>query len=77
VADRPPGVAAVAAGPGVTNTLTAVKKAQMAQSPVVVLGGAFLAVSNSHTATLFDVVWYLLSVSTCCRPYPTTWPLQA
>ncbi len=35
-----PGVAAVTAGPGVTNTLTAVKNAQMAQSPVIVIGGA-------------------------------------
>jgi thiamine pyrophosphate-dependent acetolactate synthase large subunit-like protein len=35
-----PGVAAVTAGPGVTNTITAVKNAQLAQSPVVVLGGA-------------------------------------
>jgi acetolactate synthase-like protein len=34
------GVAAVTAGPGVTNTITAVKNAQMAQSPVIVLGGA-------------------------------------
>jgi acetolactate synthase-like protein len=34
------GVAAVTAGPGVTNTVTAVKNAQMAQSPLVVLGGA-------------------------------------
>lgn len=35
-----PGVAAVTAGPGVTNTLTAVKNAQLAQSPVVLFGGA-------------------------------------
>ncbi len=35
-----PGVAAVTAGPGVTNTLTAVKNAQLAQSPLVVIGGA-------------------------------------
>ena len=35
-----PGVAAVTAGPGVTNTLTAVKNAQMAQSPVIIIGGA-------------------------------------
>ena len=35
-----PGVAAVTAGPGVTNTITAVKNAQLAQTPVVVLGGA-------------------------------------
>ncbi len=37
-----PGVAAVTAGPGVTNTITAVKNAQLAQSPVVILGGATL-----------------------------------
>jgi acetolactate synthase-1/2/3 large subunit len=35
-----PGVAAVTAGPGVTNTITALKNAEMAQSPVVLLGGA-------------------------------------
>jgi acetolactate synthase-1/2/3 large subunit len=39
-----PGVAAVTAGPGVTNTLTAVKNAQMAQSPLVLLGGAVATV---------------------------------
>jgi len=35
-----PGVAAVTAGPGVTNALTAIKNAQLAQSPIVVFGGA-------------------------------------
>jgi len=35
-----PGVAAVTAGPGVTNTITAIKNAQLAQSPIVILGGA-------------------------------------
>ena len=35
-----PGVAVVTAGPGVTNTLTAIKNAQLAQSPLVLLGGA-------------------------------------
>jgi len=35
-----PGVAAVTAGPGATNTITAVKNAQLAQSAVVLLGGA-------------------------------------
>jgi acetolactate synthase-like protein len=35
-----PGVAAVTAGPGVTNTITAIKNAQMAQSPLVLIGGA-------------------------------------
>jgi len=35
-----PGAAAVTAGPGVTNTITAVKNAQMAQSPIILFGGA-------------------------------------
>jgi acetolactate synthase-like protein len=35
-----PGVAAVTAGPGVTNALTAIRNARLAQSPVVVIGGA-------------------------------------
>ncbi len=35
-----PGVVAVTAGPGVTNTVTAVKNAQLAQSPLVIFGGA-------------------------------------
>lgn len=35
-----PGVAVVTAGPGVTNSITAIKNAQMAQSPLVLFGGA-------------------------------------
>jgi thiamine pyrophosphate-dependent acetolactate synthase large subunit-like protein len=35
-----PGVAAVTAGPGVTNSITALKNAQLAQSAVILLGGA-------------------------------------
>lgn len=35
-----PGVAVVTAGPGVTNTLTAIKNAQLAHSPLVLIGGA-------------------------------------
>ncbi len=34
-----PGVAVVTAGPGLTNTITAVKNAYLAQSPLVLLGG--------------------------------------
>jgi thiamine pyrophosphate-dependent acetolactate synthase large subunit-like protein len=34
-----PGVAAVTAGPGVTNTITAIKNAYLAQSPLILLGG--------------------------------------
>jgi len=35
-----PGVAVVTAGPGLTNSVTAVKNAQLAQSPLVLLGGS-------------------------------------
>jgi thiamine pyrophosphate-dependent acetolactate synthase large subunit-like protein len=35
-----PGIVAVTAGPGLTNTVTAIKNAQMAQSPLILLGGA-------------------------------------
>ncbi|MCX7892248.1 MAG: thiamine pyrophosphate-binding protein [Burkholderiales bacterium] len=35
-----PGVAAVTAGPGLTNTITALKNAELAQSPLVLIGGA-------------------------------------
>lgn len=35
-----PGVAVVTAGPGLTNTVTAIKNAQMAESPIVVIAGA-------------------------------------
>jgi acetolactate synthase-1/2/3 large subunit len=35
-----PGLVAVTAGPGLTNTITAIKNAQLAQSPVVIVGGA-------------------------------------
>ncbi len=35
-----PGVVAVTAGPGLTNTITALKNAQLAQSPLLLLGGA-------------------------------------
>src|SRR5487761_2204233 len=35
-----PGVAAVTAGPGLANTTTALKNAQLAQSPVILLGAA-------------------------------------
>lgn len=35
-----PGVALVTAGPGITNSITALKNAQLAQSPVLVIAGA-------------------------------------
>jgi acetolactate synthase-like protein len=45
-----PGVAAVTAGPGLTNTITAVKNAQLAQSPIIVLGGATATVLKGRGA---------------------------
>ncbi len=45
-----PGVAAVTAGPGVTNTITAIKNAQLAQSPVILLGGATATVLRNRGA---------------------------
>jgi acetolactate synthase-like protein len=45
-----PGVAAVTAGPGVTNTITAIKNAQLAQSPVVLIGGATATILRGRGA---------------------------
>lgn len=45
-----PGVAAVTAGPGVTNAVTAVKNAQLAQSPLVLLGGAAATILKGRGA---------------------------
>lgn len=44
------GVAAVTAGPGVTNTITAIKNAQLAQSPLILLGGATATVLRGRGA---------------------------
>ena len=45
-----PGVAAVTAGPGVTNTVTALQNARLAQSPLVLLGGATATVLRGRGA---------------------------
>lgn len=57
------GVAAVTAGPGVTNAVTAIKNAQLAQSPVVVLGGATATMLKGRGA-LQDVDQVSLLAST-------------
>ncbi|XP_054254850.1 2-hydroxyacyl-CoA lyase 2 [Indicator indicator] len=44
------GVAAVTAGPGVTNTVTAVKNAQLAESPLLLLGGAAATLQKGRGA---------------------------
>jgi len=45
---EPIGVAAVTAGPGLTNTITAIKNAQMAQVAVLILGGATATVLKNR-----------------------------
>lgn len=45
-----PGVAAVTAGPGVTNSITAIKNAQMANSPLILLGGAAATILKGRGA---------------------------
>lgn len=45
-----PGVVTVTAGPGVTNTITAVKNAFLAQSPLIVLGGAAATILKGRGA---------------------------
>ncbi|MCE9596941.1 MAG: thiamine pyrophosphate-binding protein [Spirochaetia bacterium] len=48
------GVAAVTAGPGLTNTITAVKNAQLAQSPLLLIGGATATILKNR-GSLQDV----------------------
>jgi acetolactate synthase-1/2/3 large subunit len=45
-----PGVVAVTAGPGLTNTVTAVKNAQMAETPLIVFGGGTATVLKGRGA---------------------------
>src|SRR5258708_4757524 len=45
-----PGVAAVTAGPGGTNTITAGRNARLAQSPLVLLGGAAATILKGRGA---------------------------
>ncbi|NXN94844.1 ILVBL protein, partial [Rhinopomastus cyanomelas] len=58
------GVAAVTAGPGVTNTVTAIKNAQMAESPLLLLGGAAASLQKGRGA-LQDIDQLSLFKSLC------------
>ncbi|OQR67245.1 acetolactate synthase-like, partial [Tropilaelaps mercedesae] len=58
------GVAAVTAGPGVTNMITAVKNVQMAESPVLLLGGAAATAAKGRGA-LQDIDQMSLFKSLC------------
>ncbi|XP_065582402.1 2-hydroxyacyl-CoA lyase 2-like [Artemia franciscana] len=44
------GVAAVTAGPGLTNTITAIKNCQMAETPVLLMGGAAASILKGRGA---------------------------
>ncbi len=59
-----PGVAAVTAGPGVTNALTALKNAQMAQTPLILFGGATATILKGRGA-LQDIDQLALVRSAC------------
>ena len=48
------GVAAVTAGPGLTNSITAIKNAQMAQVPLLIIGGA-TAIVLKNRGSLQDI----------------------
>jgi thiamine pyrophosphate-dependent acetolactate synthase large subunit-like protein len=72
------GVCAVTAGPGLTNVITAVKNCQMAQTPMVVLGGATSDILKGR-ASLQDIdqfalfkphVKYMAHVSTIAEIAP-------
>lgn len=63
-----PGVAAVTAGPGVTNTITALKNAQMAQSPIVLLGGAAATIMQGR-GSLQDIEQMGLIAGLCKWSY--------
>lgn len=58
------GVAAVTAGPGLTNTITAVKNAQMAESPLLLIGGAAAGLTKGRGA-LQDIDQMSLFKSLC------------
>ena len=60
------GVAAVTAGPGITNTVTAVKNAQMAQSPVLFWEVQQLRCSRVEDPSRISIRW------PCSDPYAST-----
>lgn len=59
-----PGVAAVTAGPGVTNTITALKNAALARSPLVLLGGAAATILKGR-GSLQDIDQLSIMKSVC------------
>lgn len=63
-----PGVAIVTAGPGVTNTVTALKNAQMAESPLILIGGASATLLKGR-GSLQDIDQISLMKTVCKRVF--------
>ena len=63
-----PGVAIVTAGPGVTNTVTAIKNAQMAESPLILIGGASATLLKGRGA-LQDIDQISLMKTVCKKVF--------
>ncbi len=64
-----PGVAVVTAGPGLTNTITAVKNAALAQSPLILLGGGAATILKGR-GSLQDIDQLSIMKAVC--KYSTT-----
>ena len=64
------GIAVVTAGPGLTNTITAIKNAQLAQTPVLILGGATATILKDkgslqdidHLSVVGSITKYAISI---------------
>ena len=56
------------AGPGLTNTVTAVKNAQMAESPVLLMGGAAASILKVFSQSTSAAVPYV-----CVCPQELSW----
>jgi acetolactate synthase-like protein len=63
-----PGVAIVTAGPGVTNTVTALQNALMSESPLILIGGASATLLKGRGA-LQDIEQISLMKTVCKRVY--------
>ena len=61
----------VTAGPGVTNTVTAMKNAQMAGSPLLVIGGAAATMLKGRGA-LQDIPQRPIMETVCKKTYTVT-----
>lgn len=74
---------AVTAGPGLTNTITAVKNAQMAESPLLLIGGAAPTLLKGrgalqvHSFLLYSTVQFFRTLTRWFSSalFANTWPV--